>query len=72
MMKLIRTVLLALIGSLIFGLIVGTIIRTRMERPTRYIVSVEVGGSAIARNPGDVADAGAMVLEACEHEEQIG
>ena len=38
-----RTVLLALLASLLFGLAVGTWLRLRLERPTWYIGALGVG-----------------------------
>ena len=37
-MKLVRAVLLALLGSLVFGLAVGTVIRLRLEAPVVWFV----------------------------------
>lgn len=78
-MKLIRGMLLALIASLIAGLLLGAIFRMRMEgEPVRYFV--EYRGSSgprlahlgSARVPGNVRDSGSLVLGASHHEEQIG
>ena len=67
-MKLVRTCLIALALSLALGLAIGTALRLRLERPTRYI------GRALplAPQPLDVGDAGARVLDARHHEEQVG
>jgi hypothetical protein len=37
MIRLLRMVVMALLGSLIFGLIVGTVIRMKLDRPTYYL-----------------------------------
>jgi len=67
-MRWLRTLLLALLFSLLFGLVVGTILRMRLERPTRYI------GAVLPRAtlPLDVGLAGAPVLDARHHEQQVG
>jgi hypothetical protein len=62
-----RTILFALLFALLFGMAVGTMLRRRMEAPTRYI-----GLPATHPLPLHVAAAGARVLEAREHEEQVG
>jgi hypothetical protein len=63
-----RVVLFALLGALLAGFLVGTVLRMRFERPVRYL-----GDSApAARLPLDVAAAGAAVLDAGDHEEQVG
>ena len=64
-MKLTRMILLALGLSLLTGLVIGTLIRQRMERPTRYI------GLAVPADPGHVGDAGPSVLHAGKGEEQV-
>ncbi len=65
-MKLLRTVLLALLFSLLVGFAIGLVIRVRLERPVRYIASAPAPG------PLDIAYARAPVLYAGDHEEQIG
>ena len=62
-----RTVLFALLFALLFGMAVGTVLRRRMEKPTRYI-----GLLAPHALPFDVAGPGARVLEPREDEQQIG
>jgi len=42
-MRIVRHILLALLASLLLGLLVGTIIRLRMERETRYFVDSPAG-----------------------------
>ena len=77
-MRLLRLVLLALLGSLLFGLAVGTVIRMRLERPVRYIGACDRAPaeaserSAVAAAPQDVAHTRALVLEPGPHEEQVG
>jgi hypothetical protein len=66
--RVLRTFLIALAFSLLLGLVIGTVIRLRMERPTTYI------GQALplAPLPLDVGDARARVLDPSHHEQQIG
>ena len=66
-MKVVRGVLLALLASLLAGLVIGTVIRWRLERPQRYFV-----GASGARIPGDVLHLASPVLDARDHEEQVG
>ncbi len=65
-MKILRTVLIAMLLSLLFGFAIGTVIRMRMERPARYI------GSAFCDRPFDVGYARTSVFDAGQHEQQIG
>jgi hypothetical protein len=57
-LKLIRAILLALLGSLLIGFLIGTVIRLRMERPVRYLgVAFPVEGTApIPMAAGDPAE----------------
>lgn len=61
-------VLVALLLSLLFGLVVGTVLRLRLERPVEYIG----GRLPFAAPPRHVGDARAPVLDARHHEQQIG
>jgi hypothetical protein len=62
-----RTILFALLFSLLFGMAVGTLIRRRMEKPTRYI------GLLVPQTPPlHIAAAVASVLEPRKNEEQVG
>lgn len=65
-MKVLRSLVLALLFSLIVGMAIGTALRMWTLRPVRYI------GSATPALPLDVAHAGAPVLDARHDEEQIG
>ena len=65
-MKILKSVLLALLFSLFLGLAIGTALRLRMERSVYYL------GSAIAPQPLDIGDTRPPVLDARHHEEQIG
>lgn len=65
-MKLIRSVLFALLASLIFGFLIGLLLRARLEKRVEYIGLVAPAG------PLHVCDAGATVLDPGHHEEQIG
>lgn len=64
--KVVRSVLLALLASLIFGFLIGLVLRARLERRVEYIGLVAPAG------PLHVGDARAPVLDARHHEEQIG
>ena len=66
-MKVIRSILFALLMSLLFGLAVGTWLRLQLEQPVRYL-----GALPATTHPGDVRNFGAPVLEPRHHEEQIG
>jgi len=78
--KLVRTVLLALLFSLLLGFAVGTVLRMRFERPTVYIGARGAGppGPASARGPSlpadplHIGDAGPAILDARHDEEQVG
>ena len=80
MLKILRSVLLALLASLVTGLAIGTWIRIRMEQPERYFIgaaaptgtTAPTGSSLAARAPGDVGHVGAPVLGPGHHEEQVG
>ena len=63
-MRLLRTLLVAMLLSLAVGLAIGTWLRMRLEQPVQYI------GLAGAL-PLDVADARAPVLDPRHHEQQI-
>ncbi len=65
MAKALRSFLLTLLISLLIGFAIGLWIRTRMERPVRYI------GSA-PTYPLDVRYASAVILEPRQHEQPIG
>ena len=78
-MKLVRTVLFALLFSLLLGFAVGTVLRMRFERPTIYIGAHDADpGAATARgaslppDPLHVGDAGPAILDAGHDEEQVG
>jgi hypothetical protein len=67
-MKLVRTFLIALGLSLLFGLTVGTLLRLRLERPTYYLGA----RLRLAPLPLDVGDSRACILDPRQHEEQVG
>jgi hypothetical protein len=84
-LKLFRGILLALLASLLLGLVIGTVIRLRLERPVIYFVyqaapaandvlaTQRVEGDRLAVwRPGDVGNCCAEVLGSRHHEEQIG
>jgi hypothetical protein len=64
-MKILRGILVALLLSLIFGLIVGFALRLRLQRAPVYI------GSAPAPDPLHVAAARSVILDPRHHEQQI-
>jgi hypothetical protein len=71
--KALRVIVWALLGALLFGLLVGTIIRKRMEEPVRYIGASDPAPRSVPTSvPFDVADPGPGVLEPSPHEEQVG
>ena len=61
----------SLIASALLGLAIGTLIRTKLEAPTRYI-GLLTGESALATVPFHVTDLGAPVFDTRHHEEQVG
>ena len=65
-MKTLRRLLWLLLLSLLVGLAIGTAIRLWLERPVYYL------GSALPAVPLDLGHAGAPVLDARHHEEQVG
>ncbi len=65
-MKLLKSVLLALLFALFVGLAIGTLLRLRLERSVYYL------GSAIAPLPLDVGNTRPPVLDPRHHEEQVG
>jgi hypothetical protein len=60
-----RLIFWLLVLELIAVFAAATAIRLKLERPTRYI------GSALPARPYQVADSGALILDASQHEEQI-
>jgi hypothetical protein len=64
--RVLRGILLSLLLSLLVGLAIGVALRSRLERATSYI------GLAPAAAPLHVAAAVAPVLDAREHEQQVG
>lgn len=63
-MRVLRSILLALLFSLLFGFAIGTMLRMRLERPVWYL--------ALAPCPLDVVDTRARVFDTRHHEQQIG
>jgi hypothetical protein len=72
MARLLRALFWSLLLSLLFGLVVGTLIRRRIEQPRYYIGAIEEVRSATPAPPLHVPDSRAPVLDAGHHEEQIG
>ena len=54
-----------LVLELIAAFAIATAIRSKLERPARYI------GSALSAGPHLVAESGTPVLDAGQHEEQV-
>jgi hypothetical protein len=63
--KWIKSVVYALLFSLLVGFAIGTVLRMRIER------SVYLIGSAVASDPLDVGYPRTPILDARHHEEQI-
>lgn len=64
-----RRLLLALAFSLLVGLVVGTLLRLRLERATpRWYI----GALPLAPAPGYVVHPGPLILDPRHHEEQVG
>ncbi len=74
-MKALRWILLYLLFSLLVGLVIGTIIRRRLEEPEIYIGSLRAHPAEPSVGPTpplDIGHAIAGVLEPGQYEEQIG
>ena len=65
-MSLLKRIALALLFSLLIGMLIGSVLRIRLERPTSYI------GSVAPRLPLRVGHARAPVLDPGQHEQQVG
>jgi hypothetical protein len=61
-----RLVLLLLLVELVIAAAFGTRVRRQLEQPATYL------GSVVAPQPLDVGEAGAAVLDARQHEQQVG
>ncbi len=86
MLKIVRSVLLALLASLVTGLAIGTWIRIRMEEPERYFIGQthpidpshsidpsDAGNSSLAaRAPWHVGHVRPTILDPGHDEEQVG
>jgi len=76
--KLLRVWLLALLAALLTGFAIGLYVRWRLERPPVLIGAAGAeqpespGRSARAEDPLGLGHAGAVVLDAAQHEEQVG
>lgn len=73
--SIVRTVLYALVIAFIIGILIGSVLRRELERPTRYIGwrGFENGSalSALAADPRDVRHTLACILMSRDHEEQV-
>jgi hypothetical protein len=77
--KILRTVLFALLFSLLLGFALGTVLRMRFERPTIYIGAHDADpgcatqrGPSVPADPLHFGDAGPAILDAGHDEEQVG
>ena len=75
-MKMLRTILLALLFSLLAGFMIGMALRERMEAPTIYLgksADAESRPRAASAQPGPlhIGNALATVLDTRHHEEQV-
>ncbi len=73
-MRVLRGVLLALLVSAAVGFAIGTVIRLRLERPSRYIGydNGSCPGSAVPTDPLDIGKLRPRVFHPRHHEEQVG
>ena len=78
-MKIVRGIFLALLASLVTGLVIGTAIRLRLERPVRYFVEAampstpEVSAALLTSSPPrHIRNPGTPILDPRQHEEQVG
>jgi hypothetical protein len=62
-----RLVLLLLLVEIVIAAALGTRVRRQLEQPVTYL-----GRFLVPAEPLHVGDAGAAVLDAREHEEQVG
>lgn len=77
--RVLRVILIALLLAFLFGLVVGTLLRQRLDEPVRYIGALEAkpirsptpGSVPLAPHPGDVGYALPRILMARDDEEQI-
>lgn len=70
-MKALIVTLWWLLASALVGFVIGLVIVAKLETPTYYI-GLAAEASALAPQPLDVGDAGAPVIDARHHEEQVG
>jgi hypothetical protein len=77
--KILRTVLFALLFSLLLGFALGTVLRMRFERPTIYIGAHDADsgwttrrGPSVPADPLQIGDASPVILDAGHDEEQVG
>jgi hypothetical protein len=68
-----RGVLLALLLSLLVGFVIGLVLRSRMERPVRFLGESHglKGGSALARLPLHLGQTRSPVFDAGHHEQEV-
>jgi hypothetical protein len=70
--RILRTILWALVVAFVIGFVIGTLLRRELEKPVRYVGGLEATPSVAAGPPRHVDHAGAGVLMARDHEEQVG
>jgi len=79
--RILRTIAWALFAAFVFGFVVGSLIRKRLEEPVRYIgdrerpahsiASAALTTGTIPTRPGDIGHAATGILVARQHEEKI-
>ncbi len=71
--RVLRGVLLALLFSLLVGFVIGLVLRSRMERPVRFIGESpgQRGGSALAPLPLHLGETRSLVFDAGHHEKEV-
>jgi len=80
--RLLRTIAWSLFLAFVFGFLIGTWIRTRLEEPVRYIGGREnpahptavatLFAGTLSTRPGDVGHPETGILMTRQHEEEIG
>ena len=75
-LRVLRTIAWALFFAFAFGLLVGTWLRSELEKPVRYIgARLSVEESAILHvtlRPGDVGQSDARIFMTRQYEKKIG
>lgn len=66
-----RTIAWALFFAFVFGFLLGTWIRSQLDKPVRYIGDGNRPALLLASAPGDIRHAQTCIFVACQHEEEI-